>query len=617
MKIYHYLLAIILFATTIVACERDYMAPPLSEPEYKGQSANITIAKLKSQYAAIKDPTLIDVDYILKAYVAGNDESGNIYKQLYIQDETGGINMGVDQNSMYTEFRVGQEVYVSLKGLYMVKYGDQLQIGYGNTNANRIPWETFNYYIFKNKWPNESNVVPKVIKLSELSDNLVNTLVQLDNVYFADGGKLNFSEPDATTNRTLKDGNGNSILVRNSNYATFANDLLPDGAGTIVGILSKFRSDWQFYIRTIDDVKNFGQPIPGGGDQGGGTPQPSGTIFSETFGTSLGNFTPHSVSGDQGWVFDSRNGAKMTGFANSANNANEDWLISPAINLGSVSTATLTFDHTINFAGTMPTEQTVWISSDYATGAPSSATWTQLTVPTYPTGKDWTFVSSGDIGIPAAFIGKSVRIAFKYISTASKASTWEIKNVLVTNKTAQGSGGNTPDPNPNPNPPTGTDLLNETFATNQGAFTIQDVTLPEGGSFVWKWDTFKYMKASAFIGGSGKVSESWLISPAMNMSTVSTATITFEHAINFAATMTNEQTLYISSNYSSGAPSTATWEKLTIPTYPTGKDWTFVSSGNISVPAAYIGKTNVKIAFKYTSTTSGAATWEVKNVIVK
>lgn len=283
MKIYNHLLSgIILAAAVLTSCQKEYDAPPLTEPEYTGTAANITIDKLKSLYQNITDPALIDVDYVVKAVVIGNDISGNIYKQIYIQDETGGINMGVDQNSIYTEYRVGQEVYVQLKGLYMVMYGDQLQIGYDKTQANRISWEIFNYRVFKNGWPRADKARPATISLSQLEQSRVNTLVKLENVYFADGGKLPFSAPDATTNRILKDGDGNSIIVRNSNYANFAATLLPEGAGTVTGVLSKFRSDWQLLLRTADDCQNFGQPIPGPA-----TPAQSDvkTYFSETFGT--------------------------------------------------------------------------------------------------------------------------------------------------------------------------------------------------------------------------------------------------------------------------------------------------------------------------------------------
>ncbi|MDD4800547.1 MAG: DUF5689 domain-containing protein [Proteiniphilum sp.] len=298
MKFCSFLLGIIL-ASFLLSCDRDFEAPPLTEPVYTGADANITIARLKQLYATVSNPALIDVDYTIRATVTGNDISGNIYKQLYLQDETGGINIGVDQNSIFTEYRVGQEVFVNLKGLYMISYGGQLQIGYGQTNANRIPWEVFSFYTHKNGWPKAENAQPRTITLDQVNESMVNTLIKLENVYFPDGGKLPFSESDATTNRTLKDGAGRSIIVRNSNYASFAADMLPKGGGTVIAILSKFRTDWQLYLRTVDDCQNFGQPIP---EEGGEIPpNPGHTIYySETFGTADVSARP-SIADYNGW----------------------------------------------------------------------------------------------------------------------------------------------------------------------------------------------------------------------------------------------------------------------------------------------------------------------------
>ncbi|MFV0471948.1 MAG: DUF6359 domain-containing protein [Paludibacteraceae bacterium] len=160
-------------------------------------------------------------------------------------------------------------------------------------------------------------------------------------------------------------------------------------------------------------------------------------------------------------------------------------------------------------------------------------------------------------------------------------------------------------------------ILNETFASGQGSFTIQDITIPEGGTYVWIWDSnYKYMKASAFI-SSAKASESWLISPAINLTGKTSANLSFEHTGKyFTSNKLTEQEVYVSTNYSSGAPSTATWTKLTVPAWPTGNDWTFVNSGDVSL-SSVAGNSSVHIAFKYASTTAGAATWEVKNVLVK
>lgn len=158
-------------------------------------------------------------------------------------------------------------------------------------------------------------------------------------------------------------------------------------------------------------------------------------------------------------------------------------------------------------------------------------------------------------------------------------------------------------------------VLDESFATGQGNFTIKDKQLPEGGSYVWKHDAgtttggtpYYYMKASAFISGA-KASESWLISPEVDLSTATTATLSFMHIINHAGDMKTQQTLWVTET------STENWQQVAIPNYPAGNNWDKVSSGNIDL-SAYAGK-KIKFAFKYVSTTAAAATWEVYDVKV-
>ncbi|MFV0391612.1 MAG: choice-of-anchor J domain-containing protein [Paludibacteraceae bacterium] len=154
-----------------------------------------------------------------------------------------------------------------------------------------------------------------------------------------------------------------------------------------------------------------------------------------TFKNGLDPWTQYSVTGDQVWVSDPSYGAKMSGYSGGAF-VNEDWLISPAFDLsGTVTSASVTFDHAINYIepADFPTNCTFWISTNYTSGAPSTATWTQLTIPTYPASKGWTFVNSGTINAPASAIGNSnVRVAFKYTSTSAAAGTWEITNLIAT-----------------------------------------------------------------------------------------------------------------------------------------------------------------------------------------
>lgn len=135
-----------------------------------------------------------------------------------------------------------------------------------------------------------------------------------------------------------------------------------------------------------------------------------------------------------------------------------------------------------------------------------------------------------------------------------------------------------------PQPGGETVILDESFATGQGAFTIEDKKLPEGGTYVWKHDTYKddnYMKASAFI-ESAKESESWLVSPAIDLSKATTATLTFDHTHKFAGTPSEELTLWVTET------SAENWQQLTIDKYGTNNDYTFVTP-SIDL-SAYAGK---------------------------
>ena len=71
----------------------------------------------------------IKEDIVIHGYVSANDESGNIYKYIFIQDETGGIGLSVDASSTYTTYRVGQEVVLNMKNRWIGKYNGQYLIG--------------------------------------------------------------------------------------------------------------------------------------------------------------------------------------------------------------------------------------------------------------------------------------------------------------------------------------------------------------------------------------------------------------------------------------------------------------------------------------------------------
>ncbi len=151
----------------------------------------------------------------------------------------------------------------------------------------------------------------------------------------------------------------------------------------------------------------------------------------------------------------------------------------------------------------------------------------------------------------------------------------------------------------------------ESFATSQGKFTIENVSLAEGISYVWSYDaTNKYMKGSAYNNNAAHAAESWLVSPKINMTGATTPVLTFTHLVNKLDAGTPAECFTVNVK-----ESTATeWTVLEIPQHGKNDGWNWVESGDIDL-SAYVGKT-IQIGFKYTSTAEAAGTWEVKNVKV-
>lgn len=147
----------------------------------------------------------------------------------------------------------------------------------------------------------------------------------------------------------------------------------------------------------------------------------------------------------------------------------------------------------------------------------------------------------------------------------------------------------------------------EPFATGIGEFETDGQQV--ASTDIWQFASGYGMKATAYVSSTKYNSESWLTSPWIDLTSVSAAYATFEHAHRFAGTVADQLTLWVLTDEAGAA-----WEQVTIPNYASGSDWTFVSSGEILLNS-YVGH-KVKLGFKYTSNTTNAPTWEVKNVHV-
>lgn len=156
--------------------------------------------------------------------------------------------------------------------------------------------------------------------------------------------------------------------------------------------------------------------------------------------------------------------------------------------------------------------------------------------------------------------------------------------------------------------------LDETFASSIGEFTLDNVKLPEGSSYIWKWNSYNdlgYMKASAFVNKACRESEGWLISPELALGAKANAVFTYEQAWkNFKSVENAKQEATAWVRVKGG-----NWEQVVGDAFPGNTSYDYIPSGNIDL-SAYNGKT-IQIGFCYKSSTESAGTWQVKNVKVE
>ena len=399
-----------------------------------------TIAEVKQMYTG-GNWTQITGDFYVKAQVVANDETGNLYKYIYVEDASGGLRVNLNKLDLFLDnrFRLGKDVYIKLKDLYVRNVSGEIQLGAlfsNNTQFGQIEEVNIYKYFFDTNTPSRA-VVPTERTISQLTTADVGRWIKIKDLQFinADLGKT-YSDGTSTSNRTLEDCSGNKITLRTSGQADFGTNNTPlkpgiieveGGKGDVYAIASYFNGTYQLWITKLSNI-DLDNPRCDGSVY---TPMP--TIYNDGF--AAGGFgtdwTTVSVTGAQVWTTSNTGNlsnyyAVMNGFVG-GNNANEDWLISKAVSLVGKTAATVNFTTDVRYAGNA---LQVYATENY-TGNPSTTTWVQLPA-TLDTNTaafgDW--VSSGNVNL-SAFLGKNVRIAFKYTSTTSAAATWEIDDFKI------------------------------------------------------------------------------------------------------------------------------------------------------------------------------------------
>lgn len=280
----------------------DWKAPSGDTPAYGNNTLQeknvISIDELKTKYGITKDmindTVRIDDGIQIKGVVTGNDAEGNIYNEIALQDETGGILVCIAQGGLCGQIQVGQEILIDLGGLYIGAYRSQPQIGvpYTSTSTSgakstypsriaRAEWQTRFKLIGK---PDAKKLVAKEFDYESLKGNetelykYAGCLVKATGVGFAkadgkttyapksEGASTGYGVMRAFKNMsTGKDYTTNEFGVRTSCYSDFAAEKLPEGKLTVTGILTcyksqtKYNATAQILMRQQSDVQQMGE----------------------------------------------------------------------------------------------------------------------------------------------------------------------------------------------------------------------------------------------------------------------------------------------------------------------------------------------------------------------
>lgn len=356
-------------------------------------------------------------DHYFAGVVLADHVSGNFYKEIYVRDRynTGAIRL--DLLSSACNFFIGDSIRLNLKG-----YDVNLNVDTKMLEIDSIDCE-------KAMVKFASGPAPQPIAVSLAAGTYTNylcELVMINNIAFTPFNK-NKIWADAilgnSGDRAIKDcsGIGDSIIVRTSNYADFAGQKTPTGIGTIIGIATAYKGKMQMAIRTPNELSM------------NGTICNSSFYLSKDFNDNSmtsGGWTQASVVGPTiTWGIGTFSGdifAKISGYVNPNNIASENWLVSPAMDLTASTNPVLTFITMANYTGNL---LEVKVSTNYTTGNPNSATWTNLSGVTLSS-TGWVVTPSGNVSL-SAFKTSNVRIAFKYTSTSTASKTYEVDDIIV------------------------------------------------------------------------------------------------------------------------------------------------------------------------------------------
>lgn len=212
----------------------------------------VTIAQLRAMYTG--QSIKFTSNTSLYAVVTMDETSGNIYKQVYLRDNSGtSVTNGYGAISLHMNFGgglyQGDSIMVNLNGATLdMSSGGSLQI------------DSVNVLKQVSKIKTGLNPLPIPVTMPQITPAFDGQLVQLNGVEFIEDNvgttyaiAQNPPAAPASVNRYICDCVGNQMVAYNSGYANFASQTIPNASGSIVAIANLY-STMQLTLRSYADI---------------------------------------------------------------------------------------------------------------------------------------------------------------------------------------------------------------------------------------------------------------------------------------------------------------------------------------------------------------------------
>lgn len=440
-------MAALTLAAGFSACDNNFTEPPLADYIPKATlQPNTTVAQLKEAFGKtdVNYSTLIEAredgtPYIVAGRIISSDASGNMYKKIVIEDETGALIFSVNTNEMYKTYKFGQDIVVDLTGMYYGNYsGGNLVGGYAAATAgpSRMVKSLFTTGAQVNGLPSPAQVDTATVTLDQLAairDDAAQfplwqgKLVRIDGLHFEATGTELGSSSSFNNSRNLLNDKNQKIVLNTCGYGTLWSILAPTGTGSVVGILSNYSPNsgspsWQINLLDAAGLIGF-KPWQEG-------PAVGSLDVNFESGALPEGWRTYKVKGNKDWYVRDFNGnkyASMSGYNGTA--PFDAWMVSQPLDASLLKDKTLTFESMVNGYGSKTTQMEVFILTAQNPAAANQtklqATWAQAPASGY---SQW--VSSGTIDLSG--VKGKFYIGWRYTATVdANYATWCIDNIKV------------------------------------------------------------------------------------------------------------------------------------------------------------------------------------------